>query len=158
MDDIISKIVDLMSRNLGNTYKKYFYGENILPEQVLFPFIEVIPLTTLISNRGTGGMKDNEMNIRINIKDTAKNFFKRNTNISTVEGLQTMVKRMEERVLNDFKSTTVIGILSENLQLEAVAQIIGDWEISYEILPSDGSYIIISSVEFTVKLISPFNC
>jgi hypothetical protein len=158
MDDIIQKIIDLMQSELGSNYKKYFYGENLVPEQAIFPFIEVIPTTTSIENRGTGGMKDNEMNIRINIKDSLKNFLSTNTDVSKVSHMQTMVKRMEERSSGDFRDKTIMGVLSNNLTLEGLVQKIGSWEISYEVLPLDGSYIIISSVEFRASLISPFNC
>jgi hypothetical protein len=154
MDDIITKIIDLLKVQLTTTYKKYYYGENVIPEQALFPFIEVIPNSTSISNRGTGGTKDNQFSVTIRIKDTIKNFINANTNQEKHSAMQAMVKRMEERTNNTFKNTSVLYVLANNLQLGGQANINDNWEISYDVLPLNGSYIIIASVTFNVNLLS----
>ncbi len=154
MDDIISEIITLLQTQFGSEYKKYFYGENIIPEQAIFPFLEVVPESTSVNNRGTGGTKNNQFSVKIKIKDTIKNFLNHDTNQTQHEAMQKTVQRMEERDGGNFKSTSVLYVLANNLKLGGKANISDDWKISYDSLPFNGSYIIMSSVTFNVNLLS----
>lgn len=156
MDDIITQIVTLLSAGLTTSYKKYFYGPNLVPESSIFPFIEVVPNRTYVVNRGTGGTKTNEFSVTINIKNTIQATMTSNTNKSEFTAMKNIVKGIEERETNgEFKTATVLGILSSNLKLNGKANIIDDWEIVYDGFTLNGSYIMIGSVTFTVKLLTP---
>lgn len=156
MDDVITSIVTLLTSALGSTYKKYYYGENKAPEQALFPFVEVIPISTSIENIGTGGLMKSVHSVQINIKETIKANLTANTNKATVEHLQDIVKKMEERETNGtLKSATVLGVLHDNLQLSAKVNINGDWEISYTETEYGDSWIVIGSVKFNASRITP---
>lgn len=74
MNEVIESILNLLRTNLGGAYKKYFYGEIRVPAQMEFPMIEVIPNTSRITNRGTGGMTNNEFDIIIVVKSTLKKY------------------------------------------------------------------------------------
>ena len=154
MDDVILAIISLLKTQFTTTYNEYFYGENIIPSEPMFPFIEVIPNASSINNRGTGGTKNNTFSVTIKIKDSLKKYLNSNTNQSKFSALQTMVKRMEERTLNIFKNTSVMYVLANNLKLSDTANINENWEINYDVVPLDGSYVIISSVTFNVNLLS----
>lgn len=156
MDNIITELLSVLETALTTTYKKYYYGESPFPVQSYLPFLETVPSTTSVTNRGTGGCMDNTFAVTINIKDTLKKYLKENTNVEIDNYMQTAVKRMEERETNGVpKSATVLGVLKDNLKLGGKANILDDFEISYDILPLGESYIIISSVTFNVKLITP---
>ncbi len=118
MNEVIIALQTLLQSSLGASYKKYFYGENRVPEQVYFPFIEVIPLGTTITNRWTGGMLNSEYNIQINIKTSLKKYLKQNTNNQILDYVQDLVKRVEERnVDGTFKTGTIMQILHDNLNI-----------------------------------------
>lgn len=156
MDDIILQIKALLEAGLTSAFKKYFYGENKVPEESIMPFIEVIPTRTSMVTRGTGGLRDNEYSVTVNIKDDLKHHLTANTDKDIISGQQFMVKKMEERDANGVPlSATVLGILNENLQLNTKAHIIDNWEISYDTSPFGGSYILIASITFSVKKITP---
>ncbi len=156
MDNIITELLSKLETALSTTYKKYYYGESLIPVQAYLPIIEVVPVRTSITNRGTGGCKENEFEINIKIKDTLKNYLKSDTNKVIAEYMQTMVKRMEERESNGvFKNATVMGVLKNNLKLDGNANIIDDFVISYDVLPLDESYIIVGTVTINVKLLTP---
>ena len=53
MNDIIEALRNLLSSNLWNTYKKYYYWEIKVPNQKFLPFIEIAPLATDIENKWT---------------------------------------------------------------------------------------------------------
>lgn len=69
-----------------------------------------------------------------------------------------MVKRVENRN-NDgtIKSDTVLGVLHDNLKLVISetrrADIVGDWDISYEEADLGTSYVVMATIGFTVKRI-----
>lgn len=137
MDDIITAIITLLQKNLGAQYKKYFYGEVRVPEQVYFPFIEVIPMSSKITNRGTGGMTNGEYSIILQIKSSLKKYMGGTKGNEKLDHIQDMVKRIENRNDNGtIKSDTILGVLHDNLQLVISetrrADIVGDWDISYE--------------------------
>lgn len=137
MDDIITAIITLLQQNLGAQYKKYFYGEVRVPEQVYFPFIEVIPMNSKITNRGTGGMTNGEYSIILQIKSSLKKYVGGKKGNEKIDHIQDMVKRIENRNDNGtIKSDTILGVLHDNLKLVISetrrADIVGDWDISYE--------------------------
>lgn len=159
MDGIILALQSLLSAALTTTYKKYFYGENRVPAQSHFPFIEIIPLRTNIEVRGTGQMKQNTFTIKINIKDSLKKELTSNTDKIIVGFQQTMVKRMEERSSDGVPlATTVLGVLSKDdpdLTLNSTVHINNDWEIDYSLSELGESWITIASITFTAKLLTP---
>lgn len=158
MDDIITAIITLLQQNLGAQYKKYFYGEVRVPEQVYFPFIEVIPMTSKITNRGTGGMTNGEYSIMLQIKTSLKKYVGGKKGNEKLDHIQDMVKRIENRNENGtIKSDTVLGVLHDNLKLVISetrrADIVGDWDISYEEADLGESYVVMATIGFTVKRI-----
>ena len=156
MDGVIQQIITLLNANLTG-YTGIYYGENFVPEQAIYPFVEVIPVGTSVENIWTGGLINNTFSVRIQIKDSLKKTLNANTDRTTVQYLQNLVKRFEERDGNgDLLSTTVLGVLTNNLQLTDTVNIVGDWDVSYNnIVPLNGSYQITGSVDFTVKNINP---
>lgn len=155
MNDVIETIISLLRTTLSTTYKKYYYGEIRVPNQAFLPFIEVIPVWSRITNRGTGWMIDNEYTIQINIKNTLKKYLQQNTNVETLDHVQDLVQKMEDREINwDLKSTTILGILHDNLKLSNKANINWDWQVSYNEIDLGESYITLASVVFTVKVIN----
>lgn len=154
MDDVILAIRALLLAELGSTYEDYFYGENMVPAEADYPFVEVIPNNSLVTLRGTNSV-NNEYGITIQIKDTLKAFETADTNKEIIAHMQEMVKRMEERDANGKPlSSTILGILQDNLQLSTTAHINNDWEIAYDTSPFAGSYVLIASLAFIVKRIT----
>lgn len=152
MDNVIIKIIALLKDALGDDFKKYFHGENKVPEQAIFPIIEVIALGSTILNIGTGGMMRKEHKIKINIKNTLKNFLKTNTNTETISHMQWMEQKMEgDDGAGRFLEGTVLKVLHDDLQLEGLVNINGDWEINYEENEYGEDYIIKASVTFSTK-------
>ena len=155
MDKIALKIKELLEAVLTTQYKKYFYGENKAPDEKIFPFIEIIPINSEIKNIGTGGMLKKIHTIKINIKNTLKKYLTSNTEKEVIDHIQDLVKRMEDdETSGQPKSTSVIGVLHDNLQLDATANINGDWTVEYTEIPYGESYIVIASVQFTVERIA----
>jgi hypothetical protein len=95
MNEIILAIQALLKTNLGNTYKKYYYGEVRVPNQSFLPFIEIIPVGSNLTNRGTGGMMNNEYKVQVNIKNTLKKYLKQDTKVEVLEHIQDLVEKME---------------------------------------------------------------
>lgn len=121
----------------------------------MLPFIEVIPLSSRIDNRGTGGLSSNEYRVQVNIKNTLKKYLKENTAVSKIDHVQDLVLKAEERdALGNVESDTVLGVLQNNLQLSNTAHIIGEWEIRYDEIDLRESYITIASISFVVRKIS----
>jgi len=143
-----------MEAGLTTTYKKYYYGENEVPEQQILPCLEVVPNGTFIENIGTGGMVKSEYTITINIKNSVKNFYTKGAT-TIVRAMQDMVKKMEERDgSHKLKSTTVLGILHNNLKLSSSVEINGDWRIVYDKIEVRDTFIVIGSVTFTAYKIN----
>jgi len=159
MDDIILALQSLLSTALSTTYKKYFYGENRVPAQAHFPFIEIVPLSTSVNVRGTGQMRNNEFAIQINIKDSLKAELTSATDKSIVAFYQRMVKRMEERDSDGVpKAATVLGVLSRDqsdLKLNSKVHINNDWEIEYGLSELGDSWITTATITFTASLLTP---
>lgn len=84
-----------------------------VPDEQMYPFIEVIPMTSRLRNRGTGGMMDNEYGVMIVVKTTIKKYLK------AQEGhTQDLIKQIEERDTNGvLLDGTILGVLHNNLQL-----------------------------------------
>lgn len=59
--------------------------------------MEVVPVGSKLANRGTGGMMNNEYQIRVNIKNTLKKYLAQDTNVETLEHVQDLVEKMEGR-------------------------------------------------------------
>lgn len=93
MNEIILEIQNLLRTTLGSTYKKYYFWEIKVPNQAYLPFLEIIPITSRLSNRGTGGMMNNEFQVQINLKNTLKKYLKQDTNVETLEHVQDLVKK-----------------------------------------------------------------
>jgi len=53
MNEITLAILELLKDTLRTEYKHYYYGEIRVPEQSSFPYIEVIPMGSKITNKGT---------------------------------------------------------------------------------------------------------
>lgn len=97
MNEVILAIIALLEAQFGSTYKKYYYGEVKVPNQSALPFLEVIPLTSRIANAGTGRLSANEYRIQVNIKTTLKKYLKENTNVTTIDHIQDLVEKAEDR-------------------------------------------------------------
>lgn len=155
MNEVILAIRTLLNTTLGSIYKKIYYGEIRVPNQVDLPFLEVIPMSSSVTNRGTGGMMNNEYQIQINVKSSLKKYLKSNTNVEVLEHIQDLVKKVESRDDDgNLESNTVLGVLHDNLQLSTTANINGDWQISYGEMDLGDSYITMASILFTVKVIT----
>lgn len=155
MNEVIEAIVTLLQTKLGNTYKKYYYWEIKVPNQSFMPFIEVIPLNSDIVNRGTWWMLDNTFQIQVTIKNSLKKYLKQNTNVETLDHIQDLVKKMEDRNSDwTIKSNTVLWVLHDNLKLNATVHINGDWSIVYDEIDLWESYITFASIVFSWKLIT----
>ncbi len=155
MNEVIEAIRALLKSTLGGAYKKYYYGEVHIPNQSFLPFVEVVPMSSRIDNRGTGGMMDNQYTIQVNVKSTLTKYLRENTNTETIEHVKDLVKQIEERDSNgNVLSTTILGVLHDNLQLSNTANINGNWDISYDSLDLGDSYITIAKISFTVRVIS----
>lgn len=152
MDNVVDKIIELLRAALGTEFKKYFHGENKIPEQAIFPLIEVIGNTSSHFNIGTGGMMRKEHDIQINIKNTLKNFLKTNTNTEIISHKQWMEQKMEgDDVHGKFLPGTVMYVLHNDLQLDGLVNIHGEWEIDYVGEAYGEDYIITASVKFKTK-------
>lgn len=82
------------------------------------PFLEVVPMSSKITNRGTGGMLSGEYSVVVSIKTTIKKFVGQKLTKEIMDHIQDCILRMEGR--NDdgtLKSDSVIGVLHDNLQL-----------------------------------------
>jgi len=105
-------------------------------------------------------MVNNEYQIQINVKNTLKKYLKENTNVETLDHIQDLVQKMEGRDTDtgDLLSTTVLGVLHDNLTLtisgNRKADINGDWDIGYDEIDLGESYITIATISFTVKVIN----
>lgn len=120
------------------------------------PFLEVIPMGSKITNRGTGGMLSGEYSVAVSIKTSLKKYLGQKLDKEILDHIKDVVVRMEGR--NDdgtLASDTVLGVLHDNLQLTISetrrADIVGDWDISYEESDLGESYIVVATVMFTVK-------
>lgn len=158
MNEVIESILNLLRTNLGGAYKKYYYGEIRVASQMAFPMIEVIPNTSRITNRGTGGMTNNDFDIIIVVKSTLKKYLGGNKG-EKLNHTQDLVKRIEERDTDGtIKSTTVLGVLHDNLKLikdgVRFADINDNWEVDYEESDLGDSYIVQATISFTVKRIN----
>lgn len=154
MNEIITEIITLLRASLWSTYKKYYYWEIRVPNQAFLPFIEVVPVGSRIINRWTGGMINNEFQIRVNIKNSLKKYLQQNTNVETLDHVQDLVEKMESRTNWDINSNTILWVLHDNLKLSWKANIIDNWEITYDEIDLWESYITYASVLFTVKAIT----
>ncbi len=155
MNEVIEAIQTLLSTTLGSTYKKYYYWEIKVPNQKMMPFIEIIPLTSNITNRGTWWMLDNTFQIQVTIKSTLKKYLQENTNVDTISHMQDLVKKMEDRNTDwTIKSNTVLWVLHDNLQLNSKVHINDDWNITYDDIDLWESYIVFAAVVFSGKFIT----
>jgi len=155
MNEVIETIQTLLSTTLWSTYKKYYYGEIKVPNQKMMPFIEIIPLSSNITNRGTWWMLDNTFQIQVTIKSTLKKYLQENTNVNTIAHMQDLVKKMEDRNADwTIKSSTVLWVLHDNLQLNSKVQINDDWNITYDDIDLWESYIVFAAVVFSGKMIT----
>lgn len=154
MNEVIESIIELLRDTLWNTYKKYYYWEIRVPNQSYMPFLEVMPIGTRVKNRGTWGMVDNEYQVRVNIKTTLKKYVQPNTNTETLEHVQDVVNKMEGRTNWNINSDSILWVLHNNLQLSWNANIVGDWEITYDEIDLGESYIVYASILFSVKVIT----
>lgn len=135
------------------------YGEVLVPNDTLFPLIEVIPQTTLFNYNGTGQCSRNEFGVKIVYKNTLKKFVDNDTNISVIAHIQDAVNVMEERNATSGmpESNTILGVLLDNLKLNNKVDILQDFLIEYNINDYGESYVVQSSITFTAKAITPYN-
>lgn len=154
MNEVILAILTLLEASLTTTYKKYYYWEIKVPNQAFMPFIEVIPVSTNITNRGTWGMANNEFSIQINVKSSLKKYFTENTDKEILGYLQDLVEKVEDRDTNwNLKSTCILWILQDNLKLSNTVQINWDWNVVYNEINLWESYITMASITFTCQKI-----
>ncbi len=155
MNEVIEAIRTLMKNTLGAKYKKYYYGEIRVPNQSLLPFMEIIPIWSKITNRWTGWMLSEEYQIQINVKDTLKKYLQSKTDNETLKHIQDLVKKIEDRDSDwNLESSTVLWVLHDNLQLSNTANIVWDWQITYDEIDLWDSYITLASISFIVKVIT----
>ncbi len=154
MNEVITEIITLLRASLWSTYKKYYFWEIRVPNQAFLPFIEVVPVGSRIVNRWTGGTINNEFQIRVNIKNSLKKYLQQNTNVETLDHVQDLVEKMESRTNWNINSNTILWVLHDNLRLSWNADIIDNWEITYDEIDLWESYITYASVLFTVKAIT----
>ena len=154
MDNIIQELLTLLQNKYTTYYKKYVYGEFVLAPRSYFPMIEVVPVSTEVVNRGTGGNTDNEFRVKIQVKDTLKNTFEKADSVR-IDALYNMVQGIEPRTVNgDFASTGIMHLLKNNLQLSGKAEILDNFIINYETLYNDEGYTIIGTIEFACRKIT----
>lgn len=155
MNEVITSIQSLLSSTLWSTYKKYYYGEIKVPNQAMMPFVEVVPITSNITNRGTWGMLNNEFTIQVNVKTTLKKYLQQNTNVTKLSHIEDLVKKIEERNADwTIKSDTVLWVLHDNLQLNSKVHINDDWVVTYDEIDLWESYLVFASIVFSWKLIT----
>ena len=157
MDDIIIQLQAILLAALTTTYNKYIYGEVKAPPQNFFPFIEIKPISENWDIIGTGDLRKTQSIVEITIKDTVKNFVKDDANISIIAHIQTLVKRMSERdsTTGQPKATTVLGAIFADLTLNGAGQVVNVFDISYDEIEYDGSYIVLASIRIQVESIIP---
>ena len=155
MNEVIEAIKTLLETELWSTYKKFYYWEIKVPNQVMMPFIEIMPLTSNIENRGTWWMLNNDFNIQITVKSTLKKYLKENTNVETIAHTQDLVKKVEDRNADwTLKDNTILWVLHNNLQLSSSVHINGDWVVTYDEIDLWESYIVFAAIVFSGKLIT----
>jgi len=159
MDDIIIALKALLAAAMGTTYT-YYYGENKVPADADLPLIEVIPVGTSMEVSGTGGQRRFEHTIHIGVKLRLQDYVQENTNVTTVAHVQDLVKIMEERNSNGtLKSATILGVLSENLQLSPtakIAKITNKHDVSYDVTPAQGGkWLIHARLELSILQLIP---
>lgn len=155
MDDVILALRTLLDGSLeADLYKAIYYGENFIPAKSEVPFVEVIPVSTNMSNHGTNSMM-NEMTITIKSKDIIKNFLTANTDKEVLTHVQTMVKRMEERDANGKpKSTTILGVLHDNRKISNKVHINNIGTIDYTTESLNGSLFLTASITITANVVT----
>lgn len=155
MNDVLEAIQTLLSTTLGSIYKKYYYWEIKVPNQKFMPFIEIMPLTSEIQNRWTWGMLDNNFTVQVTVKNTLKKYLKNNTDVDTIDHIQDLVKKVEDRNTDwTLKSNTVLWVLHDNLKLNDKVHINWDWNIVYDDIELWESYITFASITFSCKLLT----
>ena len=101
-------------------------------------------------------MINGEYQMAISLKTTIKKYLGQKKTRDIQDHIQDSVIRMEGRNTDGtFASDSIIGILHDNLQLTISdvrrADIVGDWDVSYEESDLGESYIVVATVMFTVK-------
>jgi type III secretory pathway component EscR len=151
MDEVILALKAILEDELpANIFTEVYDGENLLPAQSSFPFVEVIAESEVQSERGTNSI-DAEFTITIAIKDTLKAYLDQNTDRDTISYSKKMREWISSRDDNGIlESDCILGILSNNLKITNTVQINRDRRVGYnEILPFDGSYVVRGFVTFT---------
>lgn len=158
MDEIITTLQTLLASAMGSSYT-YVYGELKVPNDTLFPLIEIIPVSTVVNRLGTGTLTDNEFTVKINYKNTLKKFIKNDTNVLTLAHVQDAVNVMEDRSATTGQpdSDTVLGTILDNIRVSNYVDICQDIAIEYDTRELDGSWIVIASLTFTAKKKTPIN-
>lgn len=156
MDDIIQGIQTVLNAALGSTYTGYIYGEVKVPNESMYPFIEIKPLSTEFILKGTGGLRDNLFTIDITVKNSIKKSFTDNTSKTVIAHIQDLIKKMEERDSTGTpKSTTVLGAINNDLTLNNTSMVVGQFNISYDNIEYDGSYIVMATLRIVARLLTP---
>ena len=159
MDELITALKGLLEAALGSSYT-VIYGQVKIPDDTMFPLVEIVPINTVFQIRGTGKLSQGDHIVQINYKNSLKNFVDSDTDQTIVKHIQDAVKVMEERddTTHMPLSSTILGCLIDNMKISGVMEIPKNIEISYNINEYDGSWIINASLVFTGKKITPINC
>lgn len=144
MDELITALKALLETNLGSSYN-YSYGENLVPESYLFPLIEVIPVGTQMEVTGTGGSRQYNYDLTVQLKVDIKDYLKSGTNVSVVSHMQDLVQKMEARDVNGVpEATSILGVINNNLSISNSVHLVQDYNISYRETPYGESYIALA--------------
>jgi len=131
MNEIIEALIALLTAKLGSSYT-YMHGLTDDKAKAKLPMIEVIPIETNFEIRGTGGLRRRFNDIEIKLTLNLKSYLKGNTNRTKIEHMEALEKIMEEPDTNGLpKSTTILGVVNDNLSMSSNVGIINNPHITY---------------------------
>ena len=157
MDELITEIKTLLAAAFTNF--TVVYGKVLVPDDTIFPLIEIIPQSTNFNRLGTGGLSDNIFVLKIVYKNSLKKSITQNTNKTTIAHLQDLVKIMEERTAATLqpKSTTILGVLLDNITANNKADILREFNIEYDVTEYAGSWVVKAEMTFEALLKTPIS-
>lgn len=115
MNEILNELVTLLRASLPTTIS-VMYGDAQGEARSMLPLVCVSPVSTKFSIAGTGGLRREEFEVDIITYISLKEFSTRSG--LSVKYQEELVNIMEERETTRVpKSTTVLGIINNNLEL-----------------------------------------
>ena len=149
MDELVTALKALFEANMAAGFS-FCYGENLVPERFKLPLVEVIPETTEMEIKGTGGSRIYKHTVTIQVKVDIKDFLKSNTDVSVISHMQYLVQTMEARDGSGVPlATTVLGIINNNLTASSSVQLLNLSNITYRETPYGESYIALAALSLS---------